>query len=66
MNAVREKFKRNGDIEIGKQMLSQTEGIERADKLSIEHIKNAMNSLYKIKDRNNKFLLDSNEDNECF
>lgn len=45
MRAISEKFKRPGDIELGKLMLAESQGIERADLLSIMHIELAMKSL---------------------
>jgi hypothetical protein len=62
--AMNEKFQRPGDIDIGKQMLAESSGIERADLLSIMHIEMAMDSLQKVKGRDGKFVLDSSNEDE--
>jgi geranylgeranyl pyrophosphate synthase len=61
LSAVNNKFQTPGDLEIGKAMLQATEGIERADQLSIIHINEAMKALSKVtsyEDQNLQALLE--------
>ena len=58
---MQEKFQGPNDILLAKELLQTSSGIEVADYLSIRHIELALESLFKVKDKTGRFVLQQDE-----